>query len=105
LVVTPVILGEVEFGIVVLDDGHRKRHLEEWFHKVVRGIQGVDLDIKAASAWARLLADLKKNGHRMPVKDSLIAASALALNLTVATRNTADFAHTGVKLVNPFLPT
>ncbi len=38
----------------------------------------------------------------MPVKDSLIAASALQHRLTVATRNTADFQHAGVPLVDPF---
>jgi len=36
------------------------------------------------------------------MKDSLIAASALAVNLAVATRNVAHFQHAGVPLVNPF---
>jgi predicted nucleic acid-binding protein len=38
----------------------------------------------------------------MPIKDSLIAATALAHGLTVATRNRADFEKSGVKIVNPF---
>jgi hypothetical protein len=38
----------------------------------------------------------------MPVKDSLIAATALLHDLTVATRNRADFEKAGVDLVNPF---
>jgi predicted nucleic acid-binding protein len=38
----------------------------------------------------------------MPIKDSLIAASALQHGLTVATRNVADYKLVGVKLVNPF---
>ena len=38
----------------------------------------------------------------MPVKDSLIAASALQHGFTVATRNTRDFAPAKVQLVNPF---
>jgi len=53
-------------------------------------------------AWARLLAGLKKNGLAMPVKDSLIAATALAHNLIVATRNVVGFRHAGVCLENPF---
>jgi predicted nucleic acid-binding protein len=40
----------------------------------------------------------------MPVKDSLIAASALQHGLTVATRNVADFSNAGVAVVNPFQP-
>jgi predicted nucleic acid-binding protein len=38
----------------------------------------------------------------LPIKDSLVAATARQHRLNVATRNTPDFAHAGVKLVNPF---
>jgi predicted nucleic acid-binding protein len=38
----------------------------------------------------------------MPVKDSLIAATALAHGLSVATRNVHDFRNAGVKVENPF---
>lgn len=40
----------------------------------------------------------------MPIKDSLIAATALTHDLIVATRNGADFEKAGVQIVNPFLP-
>lgn len=36
-------------------------------------------------------------------RDALIAATALVHGLTVATRNTADFAATGVSLIDPFM--
>ena len=39
----------------------------------------------------------------MPIKDSLIAATALTHDLTVATRNAADFKKTGISIVDPFL--
>jgi hypothetical protein len=38
----------------------------------------------------------------MPVKDSLIAASALAHGLTLATHNARDFLKAGVKVIDPF---
>ena len=52
--------------------------------------------------WAKLLADLRAAGHAMPIKDSLIAATALVHGMTVATRNVRDFRRAGVKIVNPF---
>lgn len=39
---------------------------------------------------------------RRPDRDALIAATALVHDLTVVTRNTKDFATTGVKLFNPW---
>ena len=38
----------------------------------------------------------------MPVKDSLIAATALVHSLTVATRNLGDFRKAGVAVLDPF---
>jgi hypothetical protein len=38
----------------------------------------------------------------MPIKDSLIAATALTHDLSVVTRNRQDFARAGVRIVNPF---
>ncbi len=40
----------------------------------------------------------------IPFRDGLIAATALVHGLTVVTRNVADFAATGVPLVNPWEP-
>ncbi|MEO6326148.1 MAG: plasmid stabilization protein [Thermoanaerobaculia bacterium] len=38
----------------------------------------------------------------MPIKDSLIAATALVHGLVMATRNRADFEKTGLEIVDPF---
>lgn len=59
-------------------------------------------DATTAIRWAKLLADLRAKGRAMPLKDSMIAANALAHGLTVATRNTRDFKEARVPLVNPF---
>jgi predicted nucleic acid-binding protein len=39
----------------------------------------------------------------MPIKDSLIAATAAVHRLAVATRNRADFVNAGVRIVDPFV--
>jgi predicted nucleic acid-binding protein len=41
----------------------------------------------------------------MPIKDSLIAATALQHQLIVATRNRGDFEKARVKIVDPFTRT
>ena len=100
--VNAVVLGELEFGILLLPSGRRRKRLESWFSNVVEILPFLDMDRETARVWAALLARLRKKGRAMPLKDSLIAASALQHGLAVATRNSGDFAHCGVKLVDPF---
>jgi toxin FitB len=102
LVVNPIILGELEYGILLLPNGQRRKRLEKWLAEGVRRLQVVDFKVETASCWARLIAELKKRGRVMPVKDSLIAASALEYRLTIVTRNVADFQYAKVNLYNPF---
>jgi len=52
---------------------------------------------------ADLLARLRTAGKSMPIKDSLIAATALLLGLTIVTRNVADFSAAGVTVIDPFV--
>jgi predicted nucleic acid-binding protein len=52
--------------------------------------------------WAELLARLRASGRAMPIKDSLIAATALAHGLVVVTRDRTDFMRAGVKILDPF---
>jgi tRNA(fMet)-specific endonuclease VapC len=53
-------------------------------------------------AWGQLVADLEKQGRRMPAIDSLIAATCLQERLDLVTRNERDFAHSGLTVVNPW---
>lgn len=102
LVVDPIILGEVRFGILLLPMGKRRTGLEHWFDTGVRRLHCLSWEVETALRWAQLLATLRAAGRAMPIKDSLIAATALRHGLTVATRNRADFEKSGVKLVDPF---
>ncbi len=102
MLVDPVILGEIRFGVLLLPRGKRRARLEAWFDDGVRRVHCVPWEAATGLRWAELLADLRASGRAMPVKDSLIAATALAHQLTVATRNRSDFEKAGVDVVDPF---
>jgi toxin FitB len=102
LAVDPVILGELRFGILLLPGGQRRQRLERWFDEVVRRIHCLPWEASIGLRWAELLADLRGRGRAMPIKDSLIAATALAHGLTLVTRNRRDFEPAGIDLLDPF---
>ena len=101
IAVDPVILGEVRFGVLLLVKGARRARLERWFDDGVRRIECLPWDAAVGLRWAQLLADLRKRGRPMSIKDSLIAATALAHDLTIATLNQRDFEPARVTLVDP----
>jgi toxin FitB len=103
--VDPVILGELRFGILLLTKGKKRAALEQWFDAGVQRLHCLPWEAETGLRWAALLADLRRKGAAMPIKDSLIAATALVHGLTVVTRNGADFVKAGVKILDPFQPT
>jgi toxin FitB len=56
------------------------------------------VDDQVAQLWGRL-----SSGQTRPILDTYLAATALVHGLTVATRNTKDFAWTGVPTFDPFV--
>ena len=103
IVVDPVVLGEIRFGILLLPRGERRMALQRWFDEGVRRIECLPWEAATGLRWAELVADLRRIGRSMPVKDSFIAASALAHELSVATRNRRDFEAAGIDVVDPFI--
>jgi toxin FitB len=101
LLLDPIILGEVRFGIELLKPGARRHELEGWFEQGVSRIRCLPWDAAVGLRWAQLLADLRRRGRPMSIKDSLIAASALAHDLALVTLNRRDFEPAQVKLVDP----
>ncbi len=103
IAVDPIILGEIRFGILLLPKGRRRTKLEGWFDEGVQRIHCLPFEATTGLRWAELLAKLRATGRAMPVKDSLIAATALANGLAVVTRNGVDFERAGVDIVDPFV--
>jgi len=101
IAVDPVILGEIRFGSLLLPRGRRRTRLERWFDEGVRRLHCLPWEAETGLRWAELLARLRTSGRAMPVKDSLIAATALVHRLAVVTRNIPDFEKAGCDVINP----
>jgi toxin FitB len=74
--------------------------LNRWIHNyVLPFFEGriLSVDLKVARRCAPLHVPNSRGG-----RDALIAATALAHGMTVVTRNVADFAPTGVPVLNPW---
>jgi predicted nucleic acid-binding protein len=105
LFISALTLGEVRKGILLLDEGARRRSLFRWLQDVLEpSFEGriLNADLAVAHTWAEMQAKCRRQGRILPTMDSLIAATALTHGFTVATRNTADFMATGVPVVNPW---
>jgi toxin FitB len=102
-VIDALILGEIRTGILVLPRGKKRETLLAWFEQGTQILECLPWDAETGLVWADLVASLRKRGKVMPILDSLIAATALRHNLTIASRNERDFRAAGVKIVNPFV--
>ena len=103
--VSVITLAEIEKGIELLPAGKRRTQLEEWFKQELEPWffgRVLYVDRQVASRWASLVAQGVRAGRPLPTIDSLIAATALAHDLTIVTRNVRDFQSTGVATINPW---
>ncbi|MBI2924485.1 MAG: type II toxin-antitoxin system VapC family toxin [Verrucomicrobia bacterium] len=99
-----LVIGEIVYGIQKLPhNSQRRQALEVSLQQTRRVMEGrvLSLNSRVADEWGRLVCEMEVKGQLLPVVDSLLAATARRYQLTVATDNTSDFAHTGLHLVNP----
>src|SRR5258708_7172001 len=104
MVVDPVILGEIRFGILLLSRGKRRSRLERWFDEGVRRLHCLPWEGGGGLGGAGLPARLRAWGRGIRTRDGRMAAPPLTNRLTIATRNVTDFEKAGCDVVNPFEP-
>lgn len=102
IAIDPIILGEIQFGILLMPPGKRRKRLKHWFEDGIGRIYCLPWDAATGLRWAQLLAELRTTGRSMPIKDSMIAATALVHQLPLATLNRRDFDKAGIELIDPF---
>jgi predicted nucleic acid-binding protein len=98
-------LGEIRKGIASLPQSRRRTQLEGWLEVELQSrFSGRILPIDAAVAdrWGLLAAESKRHGVALSAVDGLLAATAIHHNLTLVSRNVADFADTRVSILNPW---
>lgn len=103
--VSALTFGEIRKGIDMTQDNKRKETLEIWLQDFFIPrfwSRIITIDGPVALAWGELVARCGKIGRVIPAIDSLIAASAIAHNLQIVTRNIKDFEGLNIKLVNPW---
>ncbi|HPX62252.1 MAG TPA: type II toxin-antitoxin system VapC family toxin [Deltaproteobacteria bacterium] len=98
-------LGELQKGISKLQDCDRKNDLQLWVEQdLAERFSGriIDLDLETAIVWGKLQGEAEQHGEKLPVMDSLIAATAIANSLIVVTRNVRGIGRCTAKIINPW---
>lgn len=104
LYLSTVSLGEIRRGIERFDEGKRKRQYQHWLTQLSETMRGniLSYNRSVAHVWGQMQAAMEREGFAASAFDGLIAATAIRHGLTLVTRNTRDFQHTGATLLNPF---
>lgn len=105
--VSAITVAEIRLGIALLPDGKRRANLARLADAMFQedfASRCLPFDQEAAALYALIVANRMRQGRPISVEDGQIAAIAVASGLTLATRNTTDFAGIeGLRLINPWL--
>ena len=101
---SPVVLHELEFGLQLLPQGRRRDGLRQTLSELIEEYEDqiLPLERKEAEWAARLRVQAHLSGRVLHLGDALIAGTAKAHNLSVATRNIGDFDGLDVDVINPW---
>ena len=104
--VSTVAFAEIRYGTETVGDPIRRAELNDWLLNRVRPMfdqRVLEVSEDVMFKWRLLVEDGRKVGHTFSQPDLIIAATALQHGLTVVTRDTGDYKHARVPLLNPWL--
>jgi toxin FitB len=105
--ISVISFAEIRWGVELLPVGRRRERLATWLAEElpVRFEERIlDIDQRVAETWGVVTARGQKIGLTLGSMDALVAATAEAHNLTLATRNVKDFQRLGIALFDPWQP-
>lgn len=106
LFVSVVSLAEIRFGIERIASLDRRADLNDWLAHRIRpmfGQRALPLSEDVMLRWRQLVEEGRKTGHTFSQPDLMIAATALHHGLTIASRDTKDYARARAPFINPWL--
>lgn len=106
LFVSTVTFAEIRFGIELAPDPGQRADLHNWLtHKLRPMFEQRVLPISedVMFKWRLMVEDGRKAGHTFSQPDLIIAATALHHGLTIVTRDTGDYQHARVPVLNPWI--
>ena len=103
--VSVLTFGELHKGVEKLPESKKKDELRIWIEGELKDrFQNriIGIDMRVSILWSKIQCIAEKKGKPMPAIDSLIAATGIAHDLIVVTRNVSDMEQSGVRLINPW---
>jgi predicted nucleic acid-binding protein len=105
LFTTSITQAEIQVGVDRLPKGRRREALQDsadtTFTQTFAG-RILPFDSDAARAFGKIVAERGRLGRPIEIMDAQVAAIALSRRASIATRDAGDFAHCGVRIVNPW---
>lgn len=105
LFLSAVTVAELRFGIAAIPPGRRRDILRSRIENRVLPLftgRVLPFDLPASATYAEVMAAARAAGAAIGTADGLIAATAEAAGMTVATRDTAPFRAAGVRVIDPW---
>lgn len=82
-----VTLGELRLGVVSAGRDPEAASQRLATYQLARQFEPLPIDEWVSDAWALLVAKLRADGRKVPINDTWIAATALSLDVPVATQD------------------